>query len=156
VTDTSPADYYEPLLNFQKAFRDELQDMKAFKKDDPESYDQYWKLRRASDRHPMSASAKRGRELFFGKANCTACHAGANFTDEKYHNIGIGMDKSMPDLGRYDQTKVDKDRGAFKTPTARNVAQTGPYMHDGSLSTLEEVVDWYDKGGFANPYLSDK
>lgn len=156
VTGPSPADYYEPLLNFQKTFKNELKDLKAFKADDAESYDLYWKLKRASDAHPIDASAMRGRELFFGKANCTACHAGANFTDEKYHNIGIGMDKAMPDLGRYDQTKVDKDRGAFKTPTVRNASQTSPYMHDGSLKTLEEVVDWYDKGGHPNPYLSDK
>lgn len=156
VTGTSPADYYEPLLNFEKTFKDELKDLAEFKKEDPESYEQYWKLKRASNNHPISKSAIRGRELFFGKANCTACHAGANFTDEKYHNIGIGMDKEKPDLGRYDQTKQEKDKGAFKTPTVRNVSQTGPYMHDGSLATLEEVVEWYDKGGFPNPYLSDK
>ena len=66
------------------------------------------------------------------------------------------MDKPKPDLGRYDQTKIEKDKGAFKTPTVRNISQTGPYMHDGSLKTLEEVVEWYDKGGHPNPYLSDK
>ena len=156
VTGPSPADYYEPYANFVKNYRDELKDLDAFKKDDLDSYNQYWSLKRASDANPITASAIRGRELFFGKANCTACHAGANFTDEKYHNIGIGMDKPKPDLGRYDQTKVDKDRGAFKTPTVRNISQTGPYMHDGSLKTLEEVVEWYDKGGHPNPYLSDK
>ena len=156
VTGASPADYYEPHANFVKNFRDELKDLDAFKKDDLESYNQYWSLKRASDAHPITASAIRGRELFFGKANCTACHAGANFTDEKYHNIGIGMDKPKPDLGRYDQTKIEKDKGAFKTPTVRNISQTGPYMHDGSLKTLEEVVEWYDKGGHPNPYLSDK
>ncbi len=156
VTGPSPADYYEPYANFVKNYGDELKNLDAFKADDLESYNQYWSLKRASDAHPISASAIRGRELFFGKANCTACHAGANFTDEKYHNIGIGMDKPKPDLGRYDQTKVDKDRGAFKTPTVRNISQTGPYMHDGSLKTLEEVVEWYDKGGHPNPYLSDK
>ncbi len=156
VTGPAPADFYDPLLNFQKSFGDDLKDLAKFKADDAESYELYWKLKRASDAHPMSASAVRGRELFFGKANCTACHAGANFTDEKYHNIGVGMDKPNPDLGRFDQTKVDKDRGAFKTPTVRNVSQTGPYMHDGSQQTLEEVVEWYDKGGHPNPYLSDK
>ena len=156
VTGGSPADYYEPFANFVKNYGDELKDLDAFKKDDLDSYNQYWSLKRASDAHPITASAIRGRELFFGKANCTACHAGANFTDEKYHNIGIGMDKPKPDLGRYDQTKVDKDKGAFKTPTVRNISQTGPYMHDGSLKTLEEVVEWYDKGGHPNPYLSDK
>ncbi len=156
VTGPSAADYYEPLMNFQKTFRDDLKDLASFKKEDLDSYNQYWQLKRASDAHPISASAIRGRELFFGKANCTACHAGANFTDEKFHNIGIGMDKPKPDLGRYEVTKVDKDQGAFKTPTIRNVSSTGPYMHDGSQKTLEEVVDWYDKGGHPNPTLSDK
>lgn len=156
VTGPSPADYYEPLMNFEKSFSDDLKDMDNFKTEDLDSYNQYWKLKRASDAHPISPSAIRGRELFFGKANCTACHAGANFSDEKYHNIGIGMEKENPDLGRFDQTKQDKDRGAFKTPTVRNISQTGPYMHDGSLKTLTEVVEWYDKGGHPNPYLSDK
>jgi cytochrome c peroxidase len=81
---------------------------------------------------------------------------GANFSDEKYHNLGVGMDAKEPDLGRYVVTKDDKDRGAFKTPTIRNVALTAPYMHDGSQATLEEVVEWYAKGGHPNPYLSDK
>ena len=66
------------------------------------------------------------------------------------------MDQPKPDQGRYAFTKVDADRGAFKTPTIRNVAQTAPYMHDGSQATLEEVVDWYDKGGHPNPYLSKR
>jgi cytochrome c peroxidase len=105
----------------------------------------------------MSEDAKRGRELFFGqKAGCTACHVGPNLADEKYHNLGVGMDKPEPDLGRYVVSKEDKDRGAFKTPTIRNVAQTAPYMHDGSQKTLQEVVEWYDKGGHPNAHLSDK
>ncbi len=156
VTGPSPADFYEPLMAFEKESREELKDLAKFKEEDRESYDQYWKLKRVSDAHPISESAIRGRGLFFGKAQCTACHAGANFSDEKYHNIGIGMEKPMPDLGRFDQTKVDKDKGAFKTPTVRNISQTGPYMHDGSQKTLEEVVAWYDKGGHPNSFLSDK
>ena len=66
------------------------------------------------------------------------------------------MDAAKPDLGRFAETKVEKDKGAFKTPTVRNIAQSGPYMHDGSQKTLEEVVEWYAKGGHANPFLSDK
>ena len=66
------------------------------------------------------------------------------------------MDAAKPDLGRYEQTKVEKDKGAFKTPTLRNVAQNAPYMHDGSQKTLEEVIEWYAKGGHPNPHLSDK
>jgi cytochrome c peroxidase len=95
-------------------------------------------------------------KLFAGKANCTACHAGANFADEQYHNLGVGMEADKPDLGRYEVTKVEKDKGAFKTPTMRNIALSAPYMHDGSQETLEEVVEWYNKGGHKNPWLSDK
>ena len=76
-----------------------------------------------------------------------------NFTDEKYHNLGVGMDAEKPDLGRFDVTKDEKDKGAFKTPTIRNVALTAPYMHDGSQKTLEEVVEWYAKGGHPNQWL---
>src|SRR5690606_32279581 len=110
-----------------------------------------------SDAHPLDESAKRGGELFFSeKAGCTQCHVGANYTDEKYHNLGVGMEAEEPDVGRFSETKDEKDTGAFKTPTIRNVAQTAPYMHDGSQKTLEEVVEWYDKGGHPNPHLSDK
>ena len=86
----------------------------------------------AGDKDAISASAVRGMDLFNGKANCKVCHAGFNFTDESYHNLGVGMDKPKPDLGRFEQTKTESDRGAFKTPTLRNVADTPPYMHDGS------------------------
>jgi cytochrome c peroxidase len=131
--------------------------LESFKEEDPEAYEQYLQLKKQSDGNPISESAKRGREIFFTeKGGCTACHVGANFTDELYHNLGVGMDKENPDLGRYNETKQDKDRGAFKTPTIRNVELTAPYMHDGSQKTLEEVVEWYAKGGHPNPYLSDK
>lgn len=156
VTGPSPADYYEPLYTFEKLFRDDLADLETFQADSPDEFAQYQKLKAAVAAHPISESARRGRELFFGKAACTACHVGANFTDEKFHNLGVGMDAIKPDLGRYEVTKDDKDRGAFKTPTIRNVELTAPYMHDGSQKTLEEVVEWYDKGGHPNPHLSDK
>lgn len=157
VTGPSPYDFYEPLRAFEAANKEDLADLEALKKDDPELFATYEALKKASDAHPISAEAKRGRELFFTeKANCTACHVGANFTDEKYHNLGVGMDKEKPDLGRFEVTKDEKDKGGFKTPTVRNIALTAPYMHDGSQATLEEVVAWYDKGGHANPTLSDK
>lgn len=111
---------------------------------------------RAGDKNALSPPAQRGLALFEGKANCVRCHAGFNFTDESYHNLGIGMDKDKPDLGRYLVTKVESDRGAFKTPTLRDVARSAPYMHDGSLKTLEEVVGWYNKGGHKNPWLSEE
>ena len=81
---------------------------------------------------------------------------GANLTDEKYHNLGIGMAAEKPDSGRFAVSKEEKDTGAFKTPTIRNVSLSAPYMHDGSLKTLEEVVAWYAQGGHPNPHLSDK
>lgn len=108
----------------------------------------------AGDKDAMSASAVRGMELFNGKANCKVCHAGFNFTDESFHNLGVGMSKAKPDLGRHDVTKVESDKGAFKTPTLRNVAETAPYMHDGSELTLAQVVEFYNKGGVKNPTLS--
>ncbi len=93
--------------------------------------------------------------MFFNKAQCSSCHTGANFTDGAFHNIGIGMDKEKPDEGRRTESKLEGDRGSFKTPTLREIARTAPYMHDGSLATLEEVVEYYDKGGTPNPQLDE-
>ena len=157
VTGDSVYDANEPFIKFKETFKDDLEDLDALKKDDPELYAKYSKLKATADAHPMSESAIRGRALFFSaKTNCAACHVGANFTDEKYHNLGVGMTADKPDLGREATTSNAADRGAFKTPTLRNVALTAPYMHDGSQKTLEEVVDWYAKGGHPNPNLSDK
>ncbi len=102
----------------------------------------------------LSTSARRGLALFEGKAQCVRCHAGFNFTDEGFRNIGVGMDQPTPDLGRYLVTKDEADKGAFKTPTLRNVAQRPPYMHDGSEKTLADVVAFYNRGGVKNPWLS--
>ncbi len=115
-------------------------------------YDRY----KAGDKKAMSEAAIRGMELFFGKANCAACHSGPNFTDGGFHNLGVGMDKKDPDLGRYLVTKLEGDKGAFKTPTLREIARTAPYMHDGSHKTLEEVVRFYNKGGYDNPWLDEE
>jgi cytochrome c peroxidase len=95
-------------------------------------------------------------KLFFGKGHCSACHVGANFSDQAFHNIGVGFDKPKPDLGRHDVTKVEGDKGAFKTPTLREIARSGPYMHDGRFKTLEAVVDYYDKGCHPNPQLDEE
>ena len=157
VTGDSPYDLYEPLAQLDKLIAAEYDDLDEVKEFDPELYQRYVSLKSVADASPMSESAKRGRELFFSQeANCTACHVGANFTDEKYHNLGVGMDVESPDLGRHEVSGEEKDKGAFKTPTIRNIASTGPYMHDGSQKTLREVVEWYVKGGHANPYLSEK
>jgi len=138
------------------------------------------------EKNALNAQERRGFDVFRGKGRCIACHAvgekSALFTDHKFHNTGLGWERTMfperasyrvqlapgvfvdvdskhlrsfeqppPDVGRYEVTLDPKDRWAYKTPMLRNVAITGPYMHDGSLRTLEEVVDFYDKGGIDNP-----
>jgi cytochrome c peroxidase len=150
VTAPSPYDHHEQMRSFVGLEPDDIAD-------DADLARRYAEVKAAVEANPMSPEAIRGREIFFTeKGNCTACHVGANLADEKFHNLGIGMDKPEPDLGRFAISKAEKDTGAFKTPTVRNAALTAPYMHDGSLATLEEVVEWYDKGGHANPHLSDK
>jgi cytochrome c peroxidase len=109
---------------------------------------------RSGDTNALAPAARRGLALFEGKARCQSCHVGFNFTDEGYHNLGVGMDREKPDLGRHAVTKVEGHRGAFKTPTLRDVARRPPYMHDGTLETLAEVVAFYNRGGIANPWLS--
>ena len=115
----------------------------------PSPYDRHL----AGDRTAMSDAAIRGQRLFDGRAGCRACHAGALFSDQSFHNIGVGMDREKPDVGREAVTGHPADRGAFKTPSLRNVALTWPYMHDGSAATLAEVVEFYDRGGVPNPTL---
>lgn len=150
VSGPTPFDYYEQWRSYKDL---DLEDLK----DDPEQLAAYNSAKAGYEKNKISESAARGREIFFGeKGSCTACHVGANLTDEKYHNLGIGMAAKNPDLGRYNVTKKDEDRGAFKTPTIRNVALSAPYMHDGSIKTLEEVVEWYDKGGHPNKHLDPK
>ena len=102
----------------------------------------------------LSESETRGLKLFRGKARCNSCHAGFNFTDEVFHNIGIGMEPGPNiDMGRFVVTKINLHIAAFKTPTLRDITKTAPYMHDGRFATLEQVVDFYDDGGIPNPYL---
>jgi cytochrome c peroxidase len=102
---------------------------------------------RAGDEKAMSPSAKRGFELFVGKADCALCHQGFNFTDNGFHNIGLKDPSGVDDMGRFAHKKVAVLKGAFKTPTLRDVAITAPYMHNGAYATLEEVVAHYDRGG---------
>lgn len=123
------------------------------------SGDSAWDRYQAGDKKALTAQQVRGLELFNGKANCATCHASFNFSDENFHNLGVGWDESkkeLADVGRFEVTKADTDKGAFKTPTLRNVSQTGPYMHDGSEATLREVVVLYNRGGNKNPWLSPK
>ncbi|MCH8913002.1 MAG: hypothetical protein IIA33_05470 [Planctomycetes bacterium] len=106
------------------------------------------------ERDALSKLAREGLRIFRGKGNCTACHLGPTFTDERFHNTGVTWRDGEPaDPGRFVVTGEQEDRGAFKTPTLREVARTAPYMHDGSLATLEEVIAYYDRGGNPNPYL---
>jgi cytochrome c peroxidase len=114
-----------------------------------------------NDETAMTAEAIRGLKIFTDKkrGNCSTCHTIGEtyslFSDGKFHNIGAGINASgeMTDLGRYEQTHVDADKGAFRTPGLRNVVLTAPYMHDGSLKTLKDVVDFYAGGGTSNPQL---
>lgn len=95
----------------------------------------------------MNREALWGFVVFKGKGNCTACHTGHNFADDKFHNIGL---KGVENPGRYAIEPKEALKGAFKTPTLRDVALTAPYMHNGAYATLEEVVEHYDAGGFKN------
>jgi len=112
----------------------------------------------------LSEVQVRGLAIFTDphKGNCSACHTigpdHALFTDDDFHNTGegVGPDGEFTDLGRFEVTKRDSDKGAFKTPTLRNVAVGGPYMHDGKLKTLKDVVDFYAGGGNSNPYLDNR
>jgi cytochrome c peroxidase len=113
-------------------------------------YDRYTSGKAAA----LSPEAKAGLAVFRGKGQCTSCHAGPNLTDEQFHNTGIAYRDGVPlDEGRFRISGRAEDRGAFKVPTLRNVERTAPYMHDGSLARLEDVVDYYDRGGNANPGL---
>ncbi len=139
------------------------------------------------DKNAMTKAQIRGLEIFRTKGRCQDCHrieqTSAIFTDNKFHNLGVGFSKIEPrlmeivqkvqkakekglkldesilsnrelsELGRFAVTLNFEDIGRFKTPTLRNVAVTGPYMHDGSLETLEEVIELYDQGGEDNPML---
>ena len=107
------------------------------------------------DQEALTEDAQRGLTLFRGKARCTRCHSGFNFSDEKFHNIGIGWDTNTVDLGRFMETKNPEDIGAFKTPTLREISRTAPYMHDGRFATLEDVVNFYNQGGIKNPHLDN-
>lgn len=92
---------------------------------------------------------QRGKDLFFGAAQCATCHSGFDFSNRTYQNIGLYT--AYPDSGRARITFQSTDRGKFKVPSLRNIAVTGPYMHDGSLTSLEQVMDHYQAGGKGHP-----
>ena len=104
----------------------------------------------------LEVAEKAGMWIFESKGGCWKCHSGANFTDEGFHNTGIGVREGKALPGRGGVTGKDADWGGFKTPTLRGLPRTAPYMHDGSLATLEEVVEFYRRGGNKNPGLDPK
>ena len=107
-------------------------------------------------REALTPDEQLGLRLFRGNGRCVTCHVGPTFTDERFHNTGVAWrsdTRAFNDDGRFEVTGREPDHGAFKTPTLREVARTAPYMHDGGLATLEEVIEFYDRGGRPNPYL---
>jgi cytochrome c peroxidase len=114
-----------------------------------------WDRWRAGDQSAISQSAYRGWNIFQG-IKCNNCHDGLLFTDQQFHNIGIGMDQPEFDVGRFKVTNKPEDTGAFKTPTLRDIAKSAPYFHDGSVKTLEEAVDIMLGGGKPNEFLDRK
>jgi cytochrome c peroxidase len=117
------------------------------------SRDTAWDRFTAGDASAMTDAAKRGWQTF-QDAKCINCHRGVLFTDLSYHNVGIGVVDGKPtDVGRFTVTKEEKDTGAVKTPTLRDVARSGPYFHDGSVASLQEAVTLMAKGGVPNKFI---
>lgn len=107
----------------------------------------------AGDLAALTDNERIGLWLFESRAQCWRCHRGANYSDERFHNTGVAALQDEPDPGRHAVTHDEADRGRFKTPSLRDISRTGPYMHDGSLATLRDVVGYYNRGGTANPNL---
>ncbi len=108
---------------------------------------------------PETRKLEKAHDLFFGKAACSRCHLGQNFTDSDFWNLGVGYDpktKTFDDIGRYKVSGKLYDKGAFKTPTLREVTKHPPYMHDGSHKTLREVIEFYNQGGIPNPHQTGR
>ncbi|MHC5110307.1 MAG: cytochrome-c peroxidase [Planctomycetota bacterium] len=109
-------------------------------------FDQYAR----GDKSALTHDEKCGLILFFGKAQCTSCHNGPNLTDNKFHGLGVDDTVNHVDEGRFAVTRDENDRRAFKTPTLRNIADSAPFMHNGSLANLVDVINFYNDGG--GPY----
>lgn len=122
------------------------------------------------DKQALDGAAQRGLTLFYGKAGCARCHAGSLLSDQKFHNLGIaetpellndpqrratrhffqrqmGLERMDRDPGRFAVSRNPVELGAFRTPPLRQIAQTGPYQHNGSLATLADVIAFYNQGG---------
>ena len=145
VTGPSPWDYRRLLAKYEDRDPDSLS---------AEEKQLVQTLQKGTREHPMSEAAIRGEALFFSeRTRCALCHSGPNLTDEAFHNVGIGMKDVDPEPGHFKVTRREEDWGAFKTPTLRNVARTSPYMHNGALTRLEDVIDWFDRGGYLHADL---
>ncbi len=108
---------------------------------------------RGGEHDALTAQERGGMWFFESRGACWRCHSGPNFTDEDFHNTGVGVRQGIPEEGRFAITGAEEDRGRFKTPTLRGLTETGPYMHDGSLASLEEVVEFYRTGARPNSHL---
>ncbi|MEQ1903235.1 MAG: cytochrome c peroxidase [Pirellulaceae bacterium] len=102
---------------------------------------------RNNDYTALPQEARKGMWVFESKGGCWQCHSTENFSDEDFHNTGVGFESANRDPGLFNKTGIDSDRFRYKTPTLRGAALTAPYMHDGSLKTLEDVVEFYSRGG---------
>ncbi len=111
---------------------------------------------RGSDYDALSKTARQGLWIFESRGGCWKCHSGANFSDEDFHNTGVAYGTEKRDEGRFEHTGDEADKFKFKTPTLRDIEHTAPYMHDGSVKTLREVVEFYNRGGNPDDPLLDK
>ncbi len=107
----------------------------------------------AGDASALTDVQRQGLWVFESRGRCWRCHQGPNYTDEAFHNTGVASLQAMPDRGRQAVTGDEADQGRFKTPSLRDVSRSGPYMHDGSLATLRDVVGFYNRGGGKNARL---
>ncbi len=147
------------LLRFQKAFADGItaanlaKALADFQRGLLRGNSPVDRFLHEHDHDALTAPQRHGMWIFDSKGQCWKCHPAPHYTDEKFHNTGVSWGRTPLDLGRYEATRRDADKGRFKTPTLRGVRLTAPYMHDGSIKTLEEVIDLYDRGGNPNPHL---
>ncbi len=110
----------------------------------------------AGDFAALDDHERAGLWIYESKGGCWRCHTGPNYTDEDFHATGVGAQDGKAQAGRFEVSAEVKDRGRFKTPTLRGLMMTAPYMHDGSVATLEEVVNYYSRGGTACSELDER
>ena len=102
---------------------------------------------RDADYKSLNKKARQGLWIFESRGKCWKCHNGDTFSDHEFHNTGVGFELESRDLGRFEHTQKEEDKFKFRTPTLRGVQHSAPYMHDGSVSTLRDVVEFYNQGG---------